>query len=255
MTSRVRRSAWRRLALAGLLLCGPATQAFAARVQDVPGDLQVLTLNSGKRTLEELWSRRPLLVTLYYTRCPGVCSPYLLALAESLELLGGAGRDYDVLALSFDPLDGPEQVRDHADGFGLLDRPGWIVATADPEQVARLADTFGFWYHLDSELGQYDHPAMTAVLSGGRILRVLEGNPASLRSLRESLWELQGHFVPSYAEPGKQSLFSCLAYDPVTGRTRPNWGLLLLILPALAAFGSVGLLFMRERTLAPRQQA
>jgi cytochrome oxidase Cu insertion factor (SCO1/SenC/PrrC family) len=235
-----RRAAW----LAGLCAISSALLPGAPKAAEVPADLVVIGLDGQSHTLEALWSLRPLLVTLYYTRCPGVCTPYLLALADTLGALGGAGRDYDILALSFDPRDQAEQVRAHAERFGLLKRPGWIFATADAKHVAALADAFGFWYRLDASRQDYDHPTMVAALYGGQILRVLEGSPVSARSIRETLWEMQGHFVPSYALPDGETLFSCLAYDPVTGRERPNWGLLVLAVPCLATLGIVSLMFL-----------
>lgn len=242
-----RRWGRRGVLLTGLCLCLAGLLPGLAGASDVPADIRISDLDGREHRLEQMWSRRPLLLTLYYTRCPGVCTPYLMGLAETLERLGGAGDDYDVLALPFDPEDGPAQVRAHAERFGLLGRPGWIFATAEAVSLAELADSFGFWYRLDAARQQYDHPAMTAVVSGGRVVRVLEGSPVSTRALRETLWELQGHFVPTYTLPGRDSLLSCLAYDPVTGRARPNWGLLVLCLPALLAFAVVGLMFARAR--------
>ena len=233
-------------------LASPPVQAQAVTL--VP-DIRVLDIDGRDYWLAELWAERPLLVTLFYTRCVGVCSPYLLSLAETMAAYGGAGRDYDVLALSFDPEDVADEVRVHAGRLGLAGKPGWLFATAAAADVKALADVFGFWYRLDAMRRQYDHPAMTGVVVDGRVVRVLKGNPVNGRAFLETLWELKGNFVPTYAMPGRQALLSCLQYDPITGRARPNWGLLVLSLPGLVALGLTGLIFARpDRNYTQRQK-
>lgn len=239
------------VALCALVAFVPEAKAEASGfVPDIP----VRTIDGREATLSELWSQRPLLITLFYTRCVGVCSPYLLSLAETIAANGGVATAYNVLALSFDPDDDEEAVRDYARRMGLVGKPGWHVATAAPRDVSALADALGFWYRPDAARGQFDHPALTgAITMGGRVVRILEGIPVNPRAFRETLWELRGNFVPTYAMPNRNTLLSCFDYDPVTGRARPNWGLLVLVTPALVAFAVSVLIFARSpKTSLPK---
>ncbi|MCC6202956.1 MAG: SCO family protein [Gammaproteobacteria bacterium] len=225
---------------------------FAPASAQSPGavpDITVRLVSGRSATLSELWASRPLLLALFYTRCVGVCSPYLLSLAETVAAQGGAGTAYDLLALSFDPADDAAAVAAYAARFGLDGRAGWNFATANAEDITALAAAIGFWFKPDTARGQFDHPALTVAIRDGRVVRALEGIPVNARAFRETLWELRGNFVPTYAMPGQNTLLSCFEYDAVTGKARPNWGLLLLVMPALVALAACVVIF----AFAPRR--
>lgn len=229
------------------LLVAPVMAAFAAApAEDTPGlpaDLVVETIDGEELRLEALWQERPLLVTLYYTRCSGVCVPYLLSLGRIANAGAEAERPYTVLALSFDPADGLADVRAQAEALGLAGKPGWRFGVADPEGVRALTAALGFRYGFDRHRKQYDHEAMTAAIIDGRVVRVLRGNPVNARAFRELLWELHGNYVPTYTLPSGAALGRCLDYDPITGETHVGRGLLLLVLPAVLALSVSGLVF------------
>lgn len=245
------RAAIRCAGVLAALLCSPVVAHAGAREAPTApvavSDAVIELLDGRVRRLADLWGESPLLVTLYYTRCSGVCTPYLLSLGEAERAFGRVPADYRILALSFDAQDGLSQVRAYADGLGLNGRPRWSFGLAAPEVIDGLAAAFGFWYRLDAGREQYDHPAMTGVVIDGRVRRVLQGHPVNPRAFRELMWELQGRFVPAYTIPGRETLLGCLQYDPVTGRARLDWGLLLLALPGTAALALSALVFGRAR--------
>lgn len=232
-----------RAALALLLLAlalaaspaGAQAAGSAAAPPVIPRDLVVRTIDGRSAVLADLWREQPLLVTLYYTRCSGICVPYLLSLGRIANAATDTERPYRILAISFDPEDSLDDVRAHTEALGLAAKPGWSFGVADAAGVRALAAAFGFWYRFDRELGQYDHQAMTAAIIDGRLVRVLPGNPVNPRAFRELLWELRGNYVPTYTLPSGEALGSCLDYDPVTGEMHLGRGLLLLVLPALLA--------------------
>ncbi|MCC7463343.1 MAG: SCO family protein [Gammaproteobacteria bacterium] len=202
------------------------------RVPDIP-----LTLQDGRRVqLSELWRDRPLLVTFYYRRCPTICMPFLEWVRDAVRDVGGLGSDYHVLALTFDDAETVADLRAQAAALRLQGASGWSFAVADRDAVARVAGALDYWYRLDSATQLYDHNSLLVGIDGGRVVRALLGTPEGSGRFRELVWELRGRFVSVYRVPGR-TLLRCLSFDPATGRIRLEWGLLLLLLPGVAAIG------------------
>jgi protein SCO1/2 len=190
-------------------------------------------------------AQRPLLVVLVFTRCAGVCSPFLASLAHAQQLVGD--RDtYRTLVLSFDPRDTPADMYELAARLGVRDAPGWTLAVAAAADVRRLADAFGFWYSWDAERAQFDHPGMLAAVDHGRVVRLLVGTRVEGVRLQEVVRELRGDFVPGYPQPGRV-LFRCFQYRADTGELRVDWGFFILIVPALLAGAATLALFRAGR--------
>jgi cytochrome oxidase Cu insertion factor (SCO1/SenC/PrrC family) len=207
-----------------------------------------LQLSDGSVTrLSTLWHDQPLLLTLFYRRCTGTCQPLLFSMRDWVERLGGLGHDYHILALSFADSDIAEDMKAQADALGLEHDPNWIFAVARPGDMQRIADALGFWFHLDQATGQYDHPTLLAAVDHGRVLRGLFGYPISPERFRELVWELRGRFVPYYELPAQRSWLRCFEYDPRSGTTRFDWGMLLLLAPGTMGIASAAVVFTRSR--------
>jgi protein SCO1 len=188
--------------------------------------------------LSDLWRDKPVLVTMVFARCAGICSPFLSSLKSAADSVGGLSRDYRVVVLSFDPQDTPADMAALARHLGLQNDAGWVFATSLPTEIRRVADAMGFWFRWDEDRHQFDHPAMLVGVRNGQVLRLLVGGIVSPVRLREVVDELRGGFVRAYPLPGKV-MFRCFQYDPVTQRYRPDWGFLLLFLPgSVALFGT-----------------
>ncbi len=198
----------------------------------VPDILVRVSPDRGVR-LSQLWSEKPLLITLVFSRCAGVCSPFLRSLVEATARIGGVGADYRVVVLSFDPDDTLEDMQCMAKTVGVAGRPGWLFGTASAQDIRRLADSMGFWFRRVEGISQYDHPAMLAGVRNGRVLRILVGANVSPRDLRLVVREIEGDIVLSYALPDPKIPFRCLDYDPSTGRSRLDWGMLVLMAPSI----------------------
>ena len=232
---------------AALVALGVLLPAWAAAVPaDTPAlvehrltgrilpDIRV-TLDDGRQLrLSGLWRDRPLLLTFYYRRCPGICTPFLEGVRDAIGAVGGLERDYRVLALTLDDTESVADLRAQARAFDVLDAPGWSFAVTTPEQLARVTDALGFRFQRDPGTRQYDHEALLVGVERGRVLRALSGAVGERPRLRELLWELRGRFVAMYSIPGR-TVLRCLSFDPVTGRVQLDWGLLILLLPGSAA--------------------
>ena len=172
---------------------------------------------------------RPLLLALVFTRCAGVCSPFLASWRAADEWLSNRG-DIAHLVISFDPRDTARDMAEFAGHFGLDGNPSWTFAVAAPDDVRRIADAVGFWYDWDESRQQFDHPAMLAAARDGRVVRLLVGSMVSSARLDELAREASGQFVGSYPLPNR-STFRCVQYDPRTGRLKLDWGFALLLIP------------------------
>ena len=169
-------------------------------------------------------------------------TPLLEWLRESVRSVGGLDADYRVLALSFDDADTAADLRAQAAALGLLDTAGWSFAVAERDAVAQLAGVLDFWYQPDPVTGQFDHPALVVAMDRGRVVDAIVGGPGGSRRLRSLVATLRGEFISAYPLP-QQVPFRCLTFDPATGTMRLDWGMALLVLPALAAMAVVFVLF------------
>lgn len=205
-------------------------------------DLRLQLADGRERMLFELGRERTLLVTLYYRRCTGVCTPFLQWIDDATTQVGGLGSDYRVLALSFDEADTAASLGAQARALGLLDNPDWYFAVTERSALADIAGALEFWYRRQPDSDQYDHDSLLVAVRDGRVIRALSGGPGQTQRLRELVWELRGRVVPYYALE-RNPVLRCLAFDARTGRLHLDWGLLLLVAPAVAALTAALALF------------
>jgi cytochrome oxidase Cu insertion factor (SCO1/SenC/PrrC family) len=205
--------------------------------KEVP-DIEIQPAGTAPTRLSAIWRNEPILLTLIFTRCGGVCSPFLHSLKTAAAEAGGLGKDYRIVVLSFDPKDTGADMASLADDLGVNTKAGWIFGVARPAEIRSLATASGFWFAWDPRLQQYNHPSLVVAIDQGRLVRMLAGANVPNASLREVVQELRGKFVASYALTGKVA-FRCFEYDPKSGRYSLDWGLMLMLLPA--AFATLAL--------------
>jgi protein SCO1/2 len=196
--------------------------------------------------LSDVWRERPILLVLVFTRCSGVCSPLLRSLRAAAASVGGAGREYVILVLSFDPRDTLADMAELAEHVGVSGEGAWTFGVASAEDIARVVRATGFWFEWDAASRQYDHPAMVIGVRDGRIVRFLVGGTVAPVRLQEVIREMRGEFVPAYPL-ARNVLFRCFQYDPASGRWTLDWGFLLLLIPGMATLGGTLWIFRREQ--------
>ncbi len=185
---------------------------------------------AGESSLQfyELYSAKPLLLALIFTRCSGVCNPFLLQLKESLELKGNS---FNVLVLSFDPRDDLKDMERLAEGLKLDKNSQWKFGTTN--EIEELNQSIGFSPIWDSTKSQFDHDALLVGINNeGYITKKLIGIRQG-HDLDLLIASVNNIFSPTYRLPNKNALFSCFNYDPTTGKNKPGLGLLFIALPAL----------------------
>lgn len=192
-----------------------------------------LTLTSGEQiSLYQLADNNPVIIALIFTRCSGICTPFLLRLKEDIRLAENAENyPYKILVVSFDPRDSLEDMKRMADNLELSKSSDWKFGVTD--SILPLINSVAFEPIWSEEMQQFDHDALlVGVNSNGYISRKLLGMRDS-RDLSMLIASVNNQFAPTFRLPGGNKLFSCFNYDPVTGKNTPGLGLLFILLPAV----------------------
>lgn len=187
---------------------------------------------AGKQQIafHKLYSGKPLLLALVFTRCSGVCNPFLLRLSENLQFRN-KDNSFNVLVLSFDPRDSIKDMEFMTKRFGLENNKQWLFGITS--NIEELNQSVGFSPVLDSLSGQYNHDALlVGINSDGYITKKLIGIRQG-HDLALLIASVNNIYSPTYRLPNKNALFSCFNYDPATGKNTPGLGLLFIALPAV----------------------
>ncbi len=207
----------------------------------VPLDIPFVDENGHDVKLGDYFGKRPVVLALVYYQCPMLCTMVLNGLTESMEpLTFTAGKDFDVVAVSFDPSETPTLAAGKKKMYlERYRRPGaengMHFLTGRQDAIQKLTNAVGFKYVYDPEIGQFAHPSMLTVLtSSGEISRYLFGIDYG-RDLRLALVDAGDGKVGSVVD---QALLYCYHYDPMTGK----YGLVILNIVRIGGVLTVGLL-------------
>jgi protein SCO1 len=225
--------------------------------QQLPLDALFLDEAGRPVRLGQYFGTRPVVLVLAYYNCPMLCTQVFGGLVSSLRVLSfDAGKDFDVVAVSFDPRDRPaDAAAKKAPYVASYGRPGaasgWHFLTGSTASIERLTGAVGFRYKYDDSLGQFAHAsAITVATPGGRLSRYFYGIEYAPRDLRLALVEAS---AGSIGTPVDQILLYCFHYDPASGKYGAaivNIVRLAGIATVLALAGSLGMLSRRRARLA-----
>lgn len=172
--------------------------------------------------LGDYFGRRPVLLVFAYYRCPMLCDLVVQGTTGSLKALTlDAGKDFDVVVVSIDPRETPEQARkakrDALAHYGRTGtNAGWHFLTGPQQSILELTNAAGFRYVYDKERDEYAHAAGILIATPeGRISRYLYGIEYAPRDVRLALVESSAGRIGSFAD---QVLLYCFHYDPVYGK-------------------------------------
>lgn len=171
---------------------------------------------------------KPIILTLNYSDCPGLCIAQLDNLVGTLREMDGAGlgEHYEIVTVSIDPTESPDKAaRTKAKYVGLLRgtaaEESWHFLTGKQAQISKLADSVGFRYTYDKVGKRYNHPAATYFISSdGRICRYLLSLGVEPDQLKLAVAEAgEGKLTYSLSDAFVQL---CYMYDPELNRYSAN---------------------------------
>jgi protein SCO1 len=230
--------------------------------EQIPLDLEFTDSDGKPVKLKQFFDgKRPVMLTLNYSNCPMLCSLQLDRLFDAMKRMPwDIGGKFEMVTLSFDPLEIPERARMTKQKYLEIYRrvgaaEGWHFLTGREENIKKLADAVGFHYRYSPEKRQYFHLAVTFILTpDGRISRYLYGVEYDPQTLRLSLLEAADGKIGSTVD---RILLFCYHYDAEQGRyglaavrlMQVGGGLMVLVLGC-----TIFILRRREKTKADKTE-
>ena len=169
-------------------------------------------------TLNDYFSKsKPILLNFAYFHCPMLCGLVQSGMVQGLKPLNWTpGKEYEILTVSIDSREGPEQakpVKDHL--LEELDKPGadsgWYVLTGDRKAIASLTSATGFKFSYMADRNEFAHGAGLIFLTpDGKVSRYLYGVAFSPHDLRLALLDASEGKSLSL---GNKLLLFCYHYD------------------------------------------
>ncbi len=166
-------------------------------------------------------TRAVLLVPVYF-RCPMLCSQVLSGVVAGLRPLSlKPGRDFEIVAISFDPADTPADAvkkrnRYSSSYSSKAGTNGWHFLTGTESSIHAIMQAVGFHYRWDPVAKIFVHASGIMILTPeGRLARYLYGVEYEPKDLKLSLIEASHDRIGS---PVDQILLFCYHYDPKTGK-------------------------------------
>lgn len=220
------------LALASLPLLGqtgpfqpPSTKGIGIEQRlnaTVPLDTVFHDESGGSVPLGSFFHGKPVILAPVYFTCPMLCSQILSGVVRGLRPLSlKPGRDFEVVAISFDPADTPSTAKDKRDQYSRsyssrAGTVGWHFLTGDAPSIHAVMDSIGFHYRWDARNKMFVHASGIMLLTPeGRVSRYLYGVDYEPKDLKLGLVESSHDQIGS---PVDQILLFCYHYDPKTGK-------------------------------------
>ena len=207
------------------LVCGvllSSTTAFGGKVgideqlgKNLPGAVSFNDEQGNPVTLQALFGKPTILALVYY-ECPGICTPLLNNLADTLDRSDLVpGKDYQVITISFDPKDTPATAaKKQANYLKQFHKPiapaAWRFLTGTQAAIDQITAAVGFRYTTAGK--DFNHPGVLTILSPeGRVMRYLYGVSFMPFDFKMAVIEAsQRRPMPSI----NRALSFCYSYDP-----------------------------------------
>jgi protein SCO1 len=163
--------------------------------------------------------RHPTILSLIYFDCPGICPQLLAGISNVVKKTDmQLGKDYQIISVSFNPLDTPDKALDKKNSF--LDnksRPNgqhWNYLTGDSANIHALTNAVG--YKFIQAGNDFIHPSCIMILSPeGKITRYLYGTTFLPFDVKMAVIEAQ----KGISRPTINRIMDfCFTYDPAGRR-------------------------------------
>jgi protein SCO1/2 len=207
----------------------------------VPLDLR-FSDEAGQPVTLRRYIGKPVILAMVYYQCPSLCNMILNGVLRSVKNLNlEAGKDFEIVAVSFDPRETPDMAAAKKQSYiKTYQRPnaaeGWHFLTGEEASSKALGNAVGFRYSYDASTNQYVHPSAVMILTPqGNVSRYFYGIEYPARDIRLGLIEAGNG---SIGTPVDQVLLYCFHYDPATGK----YGFVIMNVLRLAALLTLGAL-------------
>lgn len=178
---------------------------------------------SGKTVhLSDYFGKKPVILSLVYFNCPMLCTMEENGLLQALKLLKfTAGKEFNVLTVSFDPHDTPEMAANKRRIYlSLYGRraaaTGWHFLTGDETSIRALTDAVGFHYKYNPVTHLFSHAVAVMVLTPqGKLSKYFYGIQYPSEYLRLGLVQASNGQIGT---PADALILYCCQYDPATGK-------------------------------------
>ena len=167
-------------------------------------------------------SKRPVIMALVYYDCTMLCDQVLNSMTSALGVLKfDAGKEFEVVAVSFDPRETPEMAAEKKKTYiGRYKRAGaeqgMHFLTGDQAAIDSLTKTIGFRYVWDDRTKQFAHgSALMLITPGGKVAQYYYGLEFSPKDMRLGIIEASDEHLGTLVD---QVILYCYHYDPLTGK-------------------------------------
>jgi protein SCO1 len=190
--------------------------------QQLPLDAGFVDETGKAVKLGDYFGKKPAILALVYYTCPMLCSEEMDGLTSSLEMVKlTPGKDFDVVIVSIDPSDSPEQAAKskalYVKRYGHPETAaGWHFLTGQRPAIDAVTNAVGFGYVRvpgpDGKLSQFAHAsAIEIVTPEGKLAQYYLGVEYSPKDILLGLIEASDNKIGS---PVANILTYCYHYDP-----------------------------------------
>jgi protein SCO1 len=194
--------------------------------QQLPLDTSFVDESGKSVKLRDYFGRHPAILALVYYTCPMLCSEEMDGLTSSLEMVKlTPGKDFDVVIISIDPSDTPEQAaKSKALYVKRYGRPetvaGWHFLTGQRPAIDAVTNAIGFGYVQvpgpDGKLSQFAHASSIEIVTPeGKLAQYYLGVEYSPKDILLGLIDASGNKIGSRVA---NILTYCYHYDPQTNK-------------------------------------
>jgi protein SCO1/2 len=190
--------------------------------EQVPLDLTFRDEQGNTVELGRYFGTKPVLLSLVYYNCPMLCNQVLNGMTSGLTVLPfNVGKEFDVVTVSFDARETPEQAAEKKKTYINWYRregaaSGWHFLTGDQASIDRLTRAVGFKYAFDPATNQFAHASGIMLLTPqGKLARYFYGVEYAPKDMKFAIMEAAEGRAGS---PVDQLLLYCYHYDPATGK-------------------------------------
>jgi protein SCO1/2 len=188
----------------------------------LPLDLVFTDEHGSAVQLKDYFDKKPVILVLVYYQCPMLCTMVMNDLLRTLRAMPETvGKDFNVITVSFDPRDTPQDaLREKETYLAQYNRggaeAGWHFLTGVQPSITALTQAVGFRYAWDPKFQMYAHASgIMIVTPDGKLSRYFFGIDYAPKDVRIALTESSSGQVGGLADA---VLLYCFCYDPATGK-------------------------------------